>query len=78
MRALEGGGAVASARRSLIRDSVAVVSRIASSTSRRIRLSSTPPARFGGTRLAVSRRSAKKRYPASVGSRPAEVWGWVR
>ena len=78
MRAVEGGGALTSAIRSVICDSAEVVSRIASSTSRRICVSSRPgPLGAGSASPDSSSESAKKRYPASVGTRPAEVWGWV-
>ena len=46
---MDGGGAVTSAIRSVIRDSAVVVSRIASSTSRRICVSSSAGERFAGS-----------------------------
>ena len=57
-RAADGGGAVATASRSVIRDSAAVVSRSASSISRRICRRSTAPLAGPGLLPAASRVSA--------------------
>src|SRR3954454_24442465 len=69
------GGAVTSASRSVTCESCSVVARMASSTSRRIALSSTRWAGTGSRLPAARASSAKKRYPRSVGPRPAEVCG---
>ncbi len=58
IRAADGGGAVATASRSVIRDSVEAVSRSASSTSRRIRERSIVPLDGPGFASAATSESA--------------------